>query len=210
MLFRSVWAGSHVLGFIRIEMLTLWALGWLVLAWFRGWSAVKQTAFVWVFLLFVLPLPFGWVLALTSPLKTGVSALAAWLLQGVGYPVGREGVILTVGQYQLLVAEACAGLHSMFVLEAMGLLYSHLAQHRVAARGITLAVMAVPIAFVANVLRVMALVLITYHFGDAVGQGFLHRFAGVLLFALALAMLAGLDALLGRWWPDADTREGAA
>ncbi len=193
---------GHTQEFIRIEMLALWCISVQLLWWFKGWPAVRQTWFVWLFALFVLPLPFSWVLALTSPLKEGVSALAAMVLQAVGYPVGRAGVVLTVGQYQLLVAEACAGLHSMFVLEAMGLLYSHLAGHSSRVRNVLLASLAVPVAFLANVLRVMVLVLITYHFGDAVGQGFVHRFAGVLLFGLALVLMALVDTVLGRLFPD--------
>ena len=70
----------------------------------------------------------------------------------------------------LLVAEACAGLHSMFILEAMGLLYSHLAQHTSWWRNGLLAVLAVPVSFLANVVRVMILVVVTHHFGDAAGQ----------------------------------------
>ncbi len=188
--------------FIRIEMLALWCISAQLLWWFKGWRGLRQTWFVWLFALFVLPLPFAWVLALTGPLKEGVSALAALLLQGAGYPVGRAGVVLTVGQYQLLVAEACAGLHSMFVLEAMGLLYSHLAGHGSRVRNILLACLAVPVSFVANVLRVMVLVLVTYHLGDAIGQGFVHRFAGVLLFAFALGLMALVDVVLGRLFPD--------
>jgi exosortase/archaeosortase family protein len=88
------------------------------------------------------------------------------------------------------------------VLEAMGLLYSHLAGHSSRVRNILLACLAVPVSFVANVLRVMVLVLVTYHLGDAIGQGFVHRFAGVLLFAFALGLMALVDMVLGRLFPD--------
>jgi hypothetical protein len=40
----------------------------------------------------------------------------------------------------------------------------------------------VPISFTANVIRVMVLTLVTYHLGDEAGQGFLHGFAGMVLF----------------------------
>lgn len=188
--------------FIRIELLSLWWLA-VLLTWLaRGWSGLRRTWFAWLFCLFAMPLPFGVVLMLTAPLKEAVSALAVSILSGVGYPIGRSGVVLTVGQYQLLVAEACAGLHSMFILEAMGLLYSHLAGHTSRWRTIWLAIMAVPVSFVANVLRVMILVLVTHHFGDAAGQGFIHGFAGIVLFALALMLMAGVDWVLGWVWPD--------
>jgi hypothetical protein len=76
---------GHTQEFIRIEMLALWCISVQLLWWFKGWPAVRQTWFVWLFALFVLPLPFSWVLALTSPLKEGVSALAAMVLQAVGW-----------------------------------------------------------------------------------------------------------------------------
>lgn len=189
--------------FIRIELLALWWSSLCLLWAARGWAGLRRTWFAWLFALFALPLPFSVVLTLTAPLKEAVSALATLLLGAVGYPVGRTGVVITVGQYQLLVAEACAGLHTMFVLEAMGLLYSHLMQHTSTWRNALLALAAVPVAFVANVLRVMVLVVVTWHFGDAAGQGFVHHFAGVLLFGLALVLMAGVDALLGLIWRDA-------
>ena len=187
---------------IRIELLALWWLGMMVMLAGRGWEGLKRTWFAWLFCLFAMPLPFSVVLALTAPLKEAVSAIAALILSGVGYPVGRSGVVLTVGQYQLLVAEACAGLHSMFILEAMGLLYSHLAAHGSRWRTAWLALLAIPVSFVANVMRVMILVLVTYHFGDAAGQGFVHHFAGLVLFAVALVLMAMVDFVLGLIWPD--------
>ncbi len=195
--------------FIRIELLSLWWLAMLLTWLARGWTGLRRTWFAWLFCLFAMPLPFGLVLMLTAPLKEAVSALAAGILSGVGYPIGRSGVVLTVGQYQLLVAEACAGLHSMFILEAMGLLYSHLAGHTSRWRTIWLAIMAVPVSFVANVLRVMILVLVTHHFGDAAGQGFVHGFAGIVLFALALMLMASVDWVLGWIWPDGPVAKAA-
>ncbi len=65
-------------------------------------------------------------------------------------------------------------------------------------RNLVILVSLLPIAFCANVLRVIFLVLITYHFGDAVGQGFLHDFSGLALFVLALMMVLFVDASLGR------------
>jgi exosortase/archaeosortase family protein len=54
-----------------------------------------------------------------------------------------------------------------------------------------------PIAFAANVIRVLILVLVTYHLGDEAGQGFLHGAAGVVLIVVALLSFIAVDALLG-------------
>jgi hypothetical protein len=44
----------------------------------------------------------------------------------------------------------------------------------------------------------MVLILITYHLGDAAGQGFLHGFAGIVLLISALLSLFALDSLLAK------------
>ena len=58
-----------------------------------------------------------------------------------------------------------------------------------------------PVAFVANIVRIITLILITYNFGDAAGQGFMHGFAGIVLLTVAVLLLFMLDSLLVRWIP---------
>src|SRR5262245_39918333 len=84
----------------------------------RGWAALRANWFPIFCVVFLVPLPGFFVDALTGPLKRSVSAIAEDLLYFVGYPIGRNGVVLTIGQYQLLVADACSGLHTMFSLSA--------------------------------------------------------------------------------------------
>jgi exosortase B len=170
---------------------------------FGGAGALRAAWFPLFFLLFMVPLPEALVATITGPLKSAVSAVASELLHALGYPVGRSGVVLTVGQYQLLVADACAGLNSIFTLEALGLLYMNLMRYTSAARNLTLALLLVPVAFAANIVRVMILVLVTYHFGDAAGQGFVHDFAGIVLFVVSLVFMLLLDRVLGLFFAGA-------
>lgn len=188
--------------YIRLELLGLWWTTQMMVCVIWGARIWRESWFIWLFLLFAMPLPFSWVLALTAPLKIAVSLVAAAILHLFEYPIARTGVVLTIGQYQLLVAEACAGLQSMFVLEAMGMLYSYLANHGSRWRTAILLISVVPISFLANVFRVVILALVTYYFGDAVGQGFVHRFAGLVLFATAFMLMAAWDLVLGWQWPD--------
>jgi exosortase/archaeosortase family protein len=95
------------------------------------------------------------------------------------------------------VADACAGLTSMFTLECLGLVYVNLIGNHSTLHKTLLAILIVPIAFLANVVRVVILVLVTYHFGDAAGQGFVHGFAGIVLFVVATALMFATDNLLG-------------
>lgn len=182
-----------------ILILEIGSLLWLIAALLlllRGSAALKAQWFPLFFMIFMIPLPSPFVDAVTMPMKMAVSYAAETILYGVGYPIARQGVILQIGQYKLLVADACAGLHTLFTLEALGLLYLNLVRHNSAFRNIALATLIVPISFTANVIRVMVLTLITFHFGDEAGQGFLHGFAGMVLFLSALLLIIGVDSLL--------------
>ena len=186
---------------VQFEVIALILAGTALLLLGPGWAGVRLAALPLLFLLFVVPLPGVFVQTITVPLKMGVSYVAEWLMHGLGYPVARTGVILAVDQYRLLVADACAGLTSIFTLEALGLMYVNLRAHGSRLRNTLLAVLIVPIAFAANVVRVVILVLVTYHFGDAAGQGFVHGFAGLVLFVVATIMMLATDAVLGRVLP---------
>lgn len=170
---------------------------------YRGWRGLKHMWFPLFFMLFLIPLPGLFVATLTGPLKSAVSYVAETIMYNVGYPVGRSGVTLIVGQYQLLVADACAGLNSIFALEAIGVFYMSIVQHASKARNVLLAVLILPISFVSNVARVIVLVLVTYYFGDEAGQGFVHDFAGILLFMVATVLTIAVDGFLGLFFKNA-------
>jgi exosortase B len=191
------------------------AAGVVLLLW--GWRGLKVMWFPIFFLFFLIPIPGSIVDAITAPLKMAVSHVAENIMFAAGYPIGRQGVTLYIGQYQLLVADACAGLNSIFALEAVGIFYMSVVGHTNKWRNIALATLILPISFVANVLRVITLVLVTYYFGDAVGQGFVHDFAGILLFMVATVLTIGADRILGLFFkkdqpaaPAAQTKGSAA
>ena len=165
----------------------------------RGVAALKACWFPIFFLAFMIPLPGPVVDALTLPMKTFVSWATEHILHALDYPIARTGVILHLGQYKLLVADACAGLHTLFSLEAMGLLYLHLTKNESWGRNVTLAILIIPISLTANTIRVLTLSLVTYHFGDEAGQGFLHDFAGIVLFVSALLLIIVVDTLIHKF-----------
>jgi exosortase B len=170
----------------------IWILLALILL-LHGSAALKVQWFALFFMLFMIPLPGSLVDLVTLPMKMAVSYVAEHVLFWAGYPIARTGVILQIGQYMLMVADACAGLHTLLTLEALGLLYLNVVHRDSKLRNFGLALLIVPISFTANVIRVMVLTLITYHFGDAAGQGFLHGFAGMVLFLTALMLIIGFD-----------------
>jgi exosortase B len=192
-------AFGRALALLQAEVLGLWGLGVALLLLARGPAALARLVLPLVAMLLVIPMPGIVVQAVTLPLKIGVSTLAESLLHGIGYPVARSGVVIAVDQYRLLVADACAGLASMFTLEAMGLLYMALRGPAASRwRDVALAILLVPIALAANVVRVVVLVLVVYHLGEAAVQGLMHGFAGLVLFGVAMALMLATDAGLAR------------
>ena len=147
------------------------------------------------YLAFTLPPPDTVVTAVTQPIKIAISQSAVSLLYLLGYPVASSGVTIQIGQYQLLVAAACAGLNSIMTLAALCVFYVYLRHRSNPIAFLVIAVAAIPVAIISNFVRVLALVLITYYFGDAAAQGFLHDFAGLLMFAVALITVFGIDKL---------------
>jgi exosortase/archaeosortase family protein len=84
----------------------------------------------------------------------------------------------------------------MFSLSALGVLFMYLMARKSVAHNVIMLASILPIAFTANIIRVMVLVLVTYYLGDEAGQGFLHGAAGMVLMGAALAVLVLLDSLL--------------
>lgn len=189
---------GRILGISILEIASILPVLAGLLVAMRGVTALRAYWFMLLFIGYLIPLPGIFVDAITGPLKQYISSIAEQLLYLAGYPIARSGVVLTVGQYQLLVADACSGINSMFSLSAIGLLYLYLVQRKSwLHNGIILASL-LPIAFCANVMRVMFLVLVTYHLGDAAGQGFLHGFSGMALFIVSMIFILLLDSILLR------------
>ena len=184
---------------LQVHILEVGSLIWMLVAILlvkRGSIALQVMWFPLFFMLFTIPLPGTLVLMLTMPLKMAVSSVVEQLLYWAGYPIARNGVVLQIGQYQLFVADACSGLQTLLALEALGLFYLNVVHHNAVCRNVILGICIIPISFAANVIRVITLVLITYYFGDATGLGFLHGFAGMVLFISAFVLIMGLDLLL--------------
>lgn len=174
--------------------LTLLLLG----CFYFGPTTMRRLWFTWIYLAFLIRPPQSLIVALTGPLQIGLSQLSVRLLSLADYPVGNSGVTIQVGQYALLVAEACSGIGSLVALLAIGLLYVHLTKPAGRRHALALLAGIVPIALTANLLRVMIIILLTYHAGDAIAQGFAHELAGLATFSLSLMGMAALDRLLTR------------
>jgi exosortase len=192
---------SHVTGLIEIEGVALYGLLITTAYALFGPLVLGRLWFPILYLGFIFPPPNSLVTAVTQPLKVGLSKFAAWLLYQTGLPIASSGVMIYIAQYQLFVAQACSGLNSLISLTAIGLFYVYIRHSLQWRYAVVLALGILPIAIAANLIRVILLILITYWFGDAMAQGFLHNFAGLTMYAVALASVMALDSLLRRLRP---------
>jgi len=199
----GVFVLARITGILEIESFAMYGAlisgAYLVF----GGKLMRAVWFPLVYLAFALPPPDTVVTAVTQPIKIAISSWAVSVLHLLGYPVAGSGVAIQIGQYQLLVAAACAGLNSIMTLTALCLFYVYLKHRSNVAAFVVIAIAAIPVAVISNFVRVLVLVLITYYFGDAAAQGFVHDFAGLLMFAVALLTIFGVDQLFtplfARW-----------
>lgn len=182
--------------FVTLEAGGLYGAGVALLYSRFGLAGLRSAWFPIAYLLFAVPAPHAVLDAVTAPLKHFVTYVATSGLGLLGWPVARQGVTIVVGQYQLFVADACSGLNSLVGLTAISLLYVYLMRGSSVAYTALLAVLVIPVAIAANIIRVSLLVIITYLFGDEVGQSFVHFAAGLVLFSSALLLIFALDRAL--------------
>lgn len=184
--------------FLFVELGALFGALCALFAMHFGWAAMRAHWFLFVYAAFLIQPP-GWAMdAVTQPLKALVSTVSTELMQAAGIPVYREGVTLYVAQYQLLVEDACAGMNSLVGLVSISLFYIYVLRGAGWRYSLLLVCLIVPVAVLANIMRIIMLVLLTWFAGDAVAQGLLHNSAGFLVFVLAFALIIGIDALLVR------------
>lgn len=161
-----------------------------------GWRGLKTFAFPVSFLIFAVPPP-GWMLDIfTVPLKIRISDWATELLYQLDYPIAQNGVMIMIGNYQLMVKDACSGMNSIFALSAIGFFYVHEFIRNSPLRSVVMVLSIIPITVAANFVRVITLILLAYYGGEDMVEGFFHDLTGFLLFAIALLLFFLLDGLL--------------
>ena len=194
--FLPLYAFGRAFAFLSIEIATFIGLMVAIAYLYLGGRVLRRFWFPILYLGFIVPFP-GWVVdTITAPLKSYITHSATALLDAAGYPIASQGVTLIVAQYQLLVEDACAGLNSIISLTAISLFYIYILHNASWRYSLLLFIWIIPAAMFANLVRVLMLVLITYHFGNAAAQGFLHSTAGMIMFVVALLGIFAVDKLM--------------
>lgn len=153
-----------------------------------GYGFFGAMLFPYMYLFFMLPLPFILYDAVAFPLKLMVTEYSVWALKLVGIPVLREGNIIELTNITLEVADACSGIRSIVSLLALSTAFAFFTQSRFHKRFILIA-LAIPIAIIANSIRVIGTGILASRYGAAAAEGFFHEFAGLVIFGIAIVML---------------------
>jgi len=155
----------------------------------------------WTFLLFVMllaiPLPAVILNHITFPLQIQASEVASAALPVFGVPVLREGNVINLPAMPLEVAEACSGIRSLMSLFTVAVIYGYLLEPRTSVR-VILAAASLPIAVLANAVRIIGTGLCVQYWDPEKALGFFHEFSGWLLFVISLTSLYLLHRSLPR------------
>ena len=191
----AAYAVGRITGILEIEAMVMYCCLVIAAYCLVGGKMIKALWFPIMYLAIALPPPDSLVAAITAPIKIAISSAAVQVLNFVGYPIASLGVTIQIANYQLLVAAACAGLNSIITLSAICLFYTYLRHKSDWVAFLIVSVFILPIAIFSNFIRVLILILVTYHFGDAAGQGFLHDFAGLTVFAVSIMTIFAIDSV---------------
>jgi exosortase len=162
-----------------------------------GPQHLRLLRFPVAFLLLMVPLPAIIFNQIAFPLQLLASRFGEQVLGTLNVPVFREGNIIVLPHTTLEVAEACSGIRSLVSLVTLGIVYGRFSDSRWSIR-VLLVVATVPIAIVANGLRVAGTGLAAHKIGPAAAEGFFHTFSGWMVFVVAFGMLMLVQVVLSR------------
>jgi exosortase len=165
-----------------------------------GWQRVRVLAFPLAFLLLMIPLPAIIFNQITFPLQLLASRVGEAAMTSVDIPVLREGNVLILANTSLEVAEACSGIRSLVSLLTLGIMFGYFTDRRGWVRTL-IALSTIPIAIVANGVRVAGTGMAAHRFGPEAAQGFLHEFSGWVVFMVAFLMMLAIQRLVARFMP---------
>ncbi len=183
-------AGTLGSEFFVTRISLIGALGGTVL-FLLGPVHLRLLLFPLAFLLLMIPIPAIVFNQVAFPLQMLASQFGAAIVSSAGIPVLREGNVIILASTTLEVAEACSGIRSLISLMTLGIVFGYFSDPRNGAR-VLIALATVPIAIVANGVRVAGTGLAAHYFGPVAAQDFFHVFSGWLLFATAFVMLLGV------------------
>jgi exosortase len=180
----------------RISLLALVVLFWGAPFFLYGWDLAKRIAFPVGYLIFCVPLAF--LDNLTFPLRIVSTNIATLVLNGLGIQAIQSGsrIFGASGNFDMDVADPCSGIRSLMAMSALTSVYAYLS-HLPGRLKLLLFACCVPLAMLANVLRLTVTGLSGELFGKTVGN-YVHEFSGYISFVVALFLMMSLESWLLR------------
>ena len=130
------------------------------------------------------------------PLQKMAAGGASMALGLFGLPVQSQGVNIFTPRYNFVVDVPCSGLKTAIALLTVGLIVAYLLPGLSLWRRVVLALSSVGVALVANVIRIVIIVLIGIYAGREAAEGFLHGFSNIVTFGLSLVLMMALGHFL--------------
>src|SRR5688572_9389778 len=169
-----------------------------------GWQHLRILAFPIAFLVLMVPIPAIIFNQIAFHLQLLASRFGEKTMMMFDIPVLREGNLIIMANTTLEVAEACSGIRSLVSLLTLGIIYSYFTDSRTWVQVVT-TVSTIPIAIVANGLRVAGTGVAAHYYGEEAATGFFHTFSGWLVFVVAFVMLFVVMQLIQRITPQRPT-----
>jgi len=166
---------------------------------FAGREMLGKLLFVFLLLLLAIPIPAIIFNQITLPLQTLSAKSASALLPLFGVPVLREGNVIVLPMMKLEVAQACSGIRSLMSLLTVSILLGYFLEQSMLKRTL-LALASIPIAIIANALRILGTGLCVQYWDPDKALGFFHEFSGWVMFLVSLACLYVFHRSMS-WWP---------
>lgn len=173
-------------------ILLLWGLPFLI----YGYGVARWLLFPCGYLFLSIPLNF--IDSMTAPLRLFATAVSAGILNGFGLEVQRvgSGLFSAAGNaFSFNVAPECSGLRSLLAMTALMGFYAWYSQKTLAKKWI-LFLCSVPVAIIANICRVILVVVVAAFFGQDTAMGLWHDYSGYPIFLISIVLMLSLDRLL--------------
>ncbi len=162
-----------------------------------GRKISRLVAFPLFFMLFMVPLPAVITLGVSFRLKL-IAAEIAGYAAGLFIPLKTAGSLIFLPNGVLTVGAPCSGLKSIITLSALSLLFAYLTEFTLREKALFF-LLSLPLAFLANVIRIILLIIVFYVYGSEAALGKFHDFSGFLVFLIALAGLFLLKRIFQIW-----------
>jgi exosortase len=140
------------------------------------------------FLIFMMPLPYRLETALAFPLQSVATVTSAYALQTLGFPAVAENTRIWIRDLPLEIAPACSGLGMLFSFITLSVAMVLVIDRDWIDKTVIL-VSAIPIAIVANIVRITLTGALYYFSQSSLAKRVFHDGAGYLMMAVAFAIL---------------------